>query len=47
MQVNFYEQVDDKLLRFAVIVARHKGQWVFCKHRERRRLPSARCVCTR
>lgn len=35
MQVNFYEQVDDKRLRFAVIVARHRGQWVFCKHRER------------
>lgn len=35
MQVNFYEQVDDKRLRFAVIVARHKGKWVFCKHRER------------
>lgn len=35
MQVKFYEQVEDHLLRFAVIVARHKGQWVFCKHRER------------
>lgn len=35
MQVKFYEQVDDKLLRFAVIVARHRGKWVFCKHRER------------
>ena len=35
MQVNFYEQVDDKRLRFAVIVARHRGKWVFCKHRER------------
>ena len=35
MKVNFYEQVDDKLLRFAVIIARHNGKWVFCKHRER------------
>lgn len=35
MQVNFYEKVDDHLLRFAVIVARHRGKWVFCKHRER------------
>lgn len=35
MQVNFYEQVDDNLLRFAVIVARHRGKWVFCKHRAR------------
>ena len=35
MQVNFSEKVDDHLLRFAVIVARHRGKWVFCKHRER------------
>ena len=35
MKVNFYEQVDDELLRFAVIIARHNGEWVFCKHRER------------
>ena len=35
MKVNFYEQVDDELLRFAVIIARHNGKWVFCKHRER------------
>ena len=35
MQVNFYEKVDDHLLRFAVIVARHRRKWVFCKHRER------------
>lgn len=35
MQVKFYEQVEDHLLRFAVIVARHKGKWVFCKHWER------------
>lgn len=35
MQVKFYEQVEDHLLRFAVIVARHRGKWVFCKHWER------------
>ncbi|WP_158099407.1 GNAT family N-acetyltransferase [Pseudoflavonifractor sp. An85] len=35
MRVNFYEYVDDELLRFAVIIARHNGKWVFCKHRER------------
>ncbi len=35
MKVNFYEQVEDGLLQFAVIVARHGGKWVFCKHRER------------
>ena len=35
MKVNFYEQVDDKLLKFAVIISRHNGQWVFCKHKDR------------
>lgn len=35
MEVRFYEQVDDSLLKFAVIIARHKGKWVFCKHKER------------
>lgn len=33
LKVNFYENIDDKLLEFAVIVARHKGRWVFCKHK--------------
>ena len=33
--VRFYDQVDDALLRFAVIIARTEGKWVFCKHRER------------
>lgn len=35
LQVNFYREVDDNLLKFAVIVARTNGKWVFCKHRER------------
>lgn len=35
MKVNFYEQVEDRLLRFAVIVAKYSGKWVFCKHWER------------
>ena len=35
MKVNFYEQVDDKLLKFAVIISRHNGKWVFCKHKDR------------
>ena len=35
MKVNFYEQVDDRLLKFAVIISRHNGQWVFCKHKDR------------
>lgn len=33
--VRFYDQVDDALLRFAVIIAKTEGKWVFCKHRER------------
>lgn len=36
VEVRFYDQVEDDLLRFAVIIARHQGQWVFCKHRERK-----------
>ena len=36
-EVRFYEYgaVEDSLLRFAVILARADGKWVFCKHRER------------
>ena len=35
MEVKFYDTVDDTLLKFAVIIAKAKGKWVFCKHRER------------
>lgn len=35
MKVRFYESVEDSHLRFAVIVARSAGKWVFCKHKER------------
>lgn len=35
MAVHFYEEVDDDLLRFAVIVAKTEGKYVFCKHRLR------------
>ncbi len=35
IEVRFYEDVDDALLRFAVILAKTQGKWVFCKHRER------------
>lgn len=35
MSVNFYESANDELFKFAVIVAKHKGKWVFCKHKER------------
>lgn len=35
MIVKFYDSVDDRLLKFAVIVARQDGKWVFCKHKKR------------
>ena len=35
VKVQFYDQVDDRKLRFAVIVTRTEGHWVFCRHRER------------
>lgn len=35
IKVNFYEQVDDALLKFAVIISKTDGKWVFCKHKER------------
>ncbi len=35
LEVNFYDKIDDKLLTFAVIIAKTNGKWVFCKHRER------------
>ena len=38
MKVNFYDSVDDGLLRFAVIISQASGKWVFCKHRERQTL---------
>ncbi len=33
--VNFYEEAEDELLKFAVIIARTEGKWIFCKHKER------------
>lgn len=35
MEVKFYQQVPDHLLKFAVIIAKFQGKWVFCKHRQR------------
>lgn len=34
-EVKFHEEIEDRLLKYAVIVARAKKQWVFCKHKER------------
>lgn len=35
LTVQFHDEVDDSLLRFAVILARYRGQYIFCQHRER------------
>ena len=35
MEVKFYDNADDSLLSFAVIVAKYEDQWVFCKHKDR------------
>ena len=35
VKVNFYNSIEDSLLKFAVIVSRSQGKWVFCKHKER------------
>ena len=35
MLIRFYDSVDDSLLKFAVIISKHKDKWVFCKHKER------------
>ena len=33
--VKFYDNVDDELLKFAVIISKTNGKWIFCKHKER------------
>lgn len=35
LEVKFYDNVDDELLKFAVIISKTNGKWVFCKHKER------------
>lgn len=35
LEVRFYDIVDDKKLKFAVIISKTQGKWVFCKHKER------------
>ena len=32
LEVNFYDEVDDSFLKFAVIISKADGKWVFCKH---------------
>jgi 8-oxo-dGTP diphosphatase len=35
MEIKTYEHVENELFVYAVIIAKSKGKWVFCKHRER------------
>lgn len=35
IEVKFYDEIDDALLKFAVIIAKTDGKWIFCKHKER------------
>ena len=35
LEVKFYEDVEDTLVKFAVIISKTDGKWVLCKHRER------------
>ncbi len=35
LEVNFYEKIDDELLKFAVIISKTNEKWVFCKHKDR------------
>ena len=38
IEVRFYEAIEDERLKYAVIIAKADGKWVFCKHRERETL---------
>ena len=33
--VKFYDNAEDETIKYAVIAARYKGKWVFCKHKSR------------
>jgi len=35
VEVSFFDAVDDRLLKFAVIISKTNGDWVFCKHKDR------------
>lgn len=34
-KVKFYEEAEDEKLKFAVIISKYQGKWVFCKHKDR------------
>ena len=35
VEVKFFDEVNDSLLKFAVIIAKSDDKWVFCKHQKR------------
>ena len=35
LEVKFYDNVEDDKLKFAVIISKSQGKWVFCKHKDR------------
>ena len=35
LEIGFYENVEESLLKYAVIVSKYRGKWVLCKHKER------------
>lgn len=34
-EIKFYENIEDELLQFAVIISKNQGKYVFCRHRDR------------
>ncbi len=35
MEICFYNAVEDSLLKYAVMISKYQGKFVFCKHKER------------
>ena len=35
LEVCFFDNVEDSLLKYAVIISKHQGKWVFCRHKKR------------
>ena len=35
LEVKFHDNISDELLKFAVIISKTNGKWIFCKHKER------------
>ena len=34
LDAKFHDTIDDALLKFAVVISKRNGKWVFCKHKE-------------